>query len=55
MSHFEKITSFQNFRVKLAQKLRDKHHREQENLFVIDYGRDLERALAQGYEAEFVL
>jgi RNA methyltransferase, TrmH family len=55
MSRYEKITSFQNHRVKLAQKLHDKHHREREKLFVVDYVRDLERALAQGYESEFIL
>lgn len=55
MPYYETITSFQNSKVKLAQKLRDKHHREREQLFVVDYVRDFERALQQDYEIEFVL
>jgi TrmH family RNA methyltransferase len=51
----ESITSFQNPRVKLAQKLHDKPAREREKLFVIDDARDLERAIAYGFEVEFVL
>lgn len=49
----EKITSFQNTKVKLIKKLRDKKGREEEGLFVIDGTRDLTRALAQGYQARF--
>jgi RNA methyltransferase, TrmH family len=52
---FEKITSFQNPRLKLIKKLRDKRGREQEQRFVVDDGRDLERALAQGYTVDFAL
>lgn len=52
---FEQITSPQNSKVKLVNRLRNKRGREQENLFVIDYERDLDRALAQGYEIEFLL
>lgn len=49
------ITSFQNPKIKLIKKLRDKKGRDQEALFVIDSYRDLRRALDCGYEAEFVL
>jgi RNA methyltransferase, TrmH family len=49
----ERITSFQNPRVKLVKKLRDKKSREREHRFVIDYERDLVRALAHGYELDF--
>jgi RNA methyltransferase, TrmH family len=52
---FERITSLQNSKVKLINRLRSKRGREQEQLFVIDYGRDLERAIGQGYEIEFIL
>lgn len=52
---FERITSFQNARVKLARALRDKKDREREQRFVIDDGRDLMRALACGYQADYVL
>lgn len=48
----EKITSFQNDRVKLVKKLRDKRGRVRENLFVIDELRDLHRALACGYDID---
>lgn len=51
----KKITSFQNPRLKLIKKLRDKRGREQEGRFVIDNERDLVRALDCGYEADFVL
>jgi TrmH family RNA methyltransferase len=51
----EKITSFQNPRIKLLKKLRDKKGRDQENRFVIDDARDLQRALARGYEIDFAL
>lgn len=52
---FEKITSFQNPRLKLIKKLRDKKGRVQEQRFVVDEPRDLERALANGYTVDFVL
>lgn len=51
----EKITSLQNPRVKLISRLRDKKGRQQEGRFVIDYERDLERALLCGYEIDFTL
>lgn len=51
----EQITSLQNNKVKLVNRLRTKRGRETENLFVIDYDRDLERALEQGYTIEFVM
>jgi TrmH family RNA methyltransferase len=50
MHIYEKITSFQNARIKLAKSLQDKKHRERENLFVVDDGRDLQRALSFGYQ-----
>lgn len=52
---FEKITSFQNPRLKLIKKLRDKKARQQEARFVIDDTRDLQRALACGYLLDFAL
>lgn len=52
---FEQITSLQNTKVKLINRLRGKRGREQEQLFVIDYERDLERAIQQDYEVEFIL
>lgn len=51
----EHITSFQNPRIKLVKKLRDKRGRDRENRFVIDYRRDLERALSCGLSPDFVL
>lgn len=56
MAHaFESITSAQNPKIKLTLKLRDKHHRDREKLFVVDSLRDLERALACGYDVHFLL
>lgn len=51
---FEKISSFQNAKIKLTKKLRDKRSRERDQLFVIDYERDLERALRFDYAVEFM-
>lgn len=51
----EHITSPQNSKVKLVNRLRSKRGRETEQLFVIDYERDLERALEQAYHIEFVM
>ncbi|MCB9457100.1 MAG: RNA methyltransferase [Anaerolineaceae bacterium] len=56
MSHsFETITSFQNPKVKLIRKLRDKRERDKSGLFVLDYSRDFEKALSNGYQTEFIL
>ncbi|MCU0511825.1 MAG: RNA methyltransferase [Anaerolineae bacterium] len=55
MPPYEKITSFQNPRVKLAHRLHDKPHRERERLFCVDDARDLQRALAQHYTPEYAL
>ncbi|MGB1288800.1 MAG: TrmH family RNA methyltransferase, partial [Aggregatilineales bacterium] len=55
MTDFEHITSFQNSKIKLAQKLRDKRHRGREELFVIEYSRDLARALDRDYRVKFAL
>jgi RNA methyltransferase, TrmH family len=49
----ETITSFQNNKIKLASKLTSKRHREKNGLFLIDYARDLERALDFGYQVAF--
>lgn len=49
------ITSAQNSKLKLVNRLRSKRGREAEARFVIDYERDLRRALDCGYQAEFVL
>jgi TrmH family RNA methyltransferase len=49
----EKITSFQNPRVKLIKHLRDKRGRERERRFVIDDLRDFERALDCGFELDY--
>lgn len=55
MSHsFETITSFQNPKVKLIRKLRDKRERDKSGLFVIDYSRDFEKAVECGFETEFI-
>lgn len=52
---FETITSFQNPKIKLVRKLRDKRERDQSGLFLIDYDRDMQRALTCGYTVEFIL
>lgn len=49
----QEIKSFQNSKIKLANKLVNKRQRDKEGLFLIDYARDLERALACDYQVEF--
>ncbi len=49
------ISSAQNSKVKLVKRLRGKRGREAEKRFVIDYSRDLQRALRQGYQIDFIL
>lgn len=49
------ITSPQNEKIKLASKLTEKRQREKTGLFRVDDARDLRRALACGYEIEFLL
>ena len=49
------ITSAQNSKIKLVKRLRGKRGRQQEARFVIDYERDLRRALRQGYQIDFIL
>ncbi len=49
------ITSPQNSKIKLVQRLRGKRGRQREARFVIDYQRDLQRALQRGYDIDFVL
>jgi len=51
----ERITSFQNSKIKLVRKLRDKRQRDRAGLFVVDTARDLQRALAAGYAVDFAL
>lgn len=53
MAAVEQITSFQNPKVKLFSKLRDKRGREQEKRFVIDDRRDLQRALNCGFTLDY--
>lgn len=50
---FEKITSFQNAKIKQIRKLRDRRARDQEKRFVIDDGRDLGRALDNDYAVDY--
>lgn len=54
MSIFDKITSFQNTKVKQVKKLRERRARDKGRLFVIDDVRDLERALDCGYLVDYV-
>lgn len=49
------ITSAQNSKVKLVNRLRGKRGRQQEARFVIDYERDLRRALQLDYRIDFIL
>ena len=49
------ITSAQNSKIKLVKRLRSKRGRQNEARFVIDYERDLQRALRQGYKIDFLL
>ncbi len=49
------ITSAQNSKVKLIKRLRSKRGREAEKRFVVDYERDLLRALDCGYALDFIL
>ena len=49
------ITSAQNSKIKLINRLRRKRGRQQEARFVIDYERDLHRALRQDYQVDFIL
>ena len=51
----DSITSLQNSKVKLVHRLRNKRGREQERRFVVEYQRDFQRALIQGYELDFLL
>ncbi len=51
----DRITSFQNPRVRLARQLQDKKTRQSERRFVVETSRDLERALANGYAVDYVL
>lgn len=47
------ITSFQNSKIKLANRLVNKRDRQQHGLFLIDDARDLQRALDCTYQVEY--
>ena len=49
------ITSSQNSKIKLVNRLRSKRGRQREARFVLDYERDLQRALLLGYDIDFIL
>ncbi|MEO0597208.1 MAG: TrmH family RNA methyltransferase [Chloroflexota bacterium] len=49
----QQITSLQNSKIKLANKLLSKRQREKNNLFLVDDARDLRRALDNDYKVEF--
>lgn len=49
----QEITSRQNSKIKLASKLISKRQREAEGLFLVDYARDLDRALNNNYHIAF--
>lgn len=49
----QNITSFQNHRIKQANKLINKREREKTGLFLIDDSRDLSRALDHGFHVAF--
>lgn len=49
------ITSEQNSKIKLVKRLRSKRGRAQARRFLIDYERDLRRALGCGYSIDFLL
>jgi len=49
------ITSAQNSKIKLVNRLRSKRGRQREARFIIDYKRDLQRAVQLGYDIDFVL
>lgn len=49
----QEIKSFQNSKIKRANKLANKRQREKDQLFLIDYARDLERALDNNYDVEY--
>ena len=51
----ETITSFQNPRIKQIKRLRDRKSRVDEYLFLIDDGRDLTRALEQGFAIDYAI
>ena len=50
-----RITSEQNSKIKLVKRLRSKRGRAQAQRFLIDYERDLRRALRCGYAIDFLL
>lgn len=49
----QEISSFQNSKIKLANKLVSKRQRDKDKLFLVDYARDLKRALDNEYQVEF--
>ena len=49
------ITSVQNSKIKLVNRLRSKRGRESDARFLIDYERDLQRAICCRYDVDFLL
>ena len=49
------LSSSQNPKIKLVSRLRSKRGRQRHKRFLIDYSRDLQRALACGYAVDYVL
>ncbi len=49
------LTSAQNSKIKLVNRLRNKRGREQSGRFLIEYDRDLRRAMDCGYVLDFLL
>ncbi len=49
------LASAQNNKIKLVNRLRSKRGREQTSRFLIDYQRDLQRALSCGYQIDYIL
>lgn len=54
-ARYPPISSPQNPKVKLARQLQEKKYRQLEGCFVVDYARDLARALQVGYSVRYVL
>ncbi|MCY4017795.1 MAG: RNA methyltransferase [Chloroflexi bacterium] len=51
----QRITSLHNSKVKLVHRLRNKRGRQSESRFLVEYQRDLQRALLGGYELDFLM
>lgn len=51
----QRITSLHNSKVKLVHRLRSKRGRQSESRFIIEYQRDIQRALMAGYQLDFLM